>query len=555
MQRDLSALQSGEFDVVVVGGGIFGICIAWDAASRGLSVALLERGDFAHAASANCFKMVHGGIRYLQHGDLPRIRESSAERRALLRIAPHQVAPLPILIPTERALMKSKAVLQAGFFAYELATADRNRGISDPRNHIGRAKGLSKQQCLELFPGLAPDHVTGGVLFHDGQMYNPARLALSILKSAVDAGAIAANYAGSVGLLRSNGRVIGVEAKDTLSGASFEVRGRIVVNAAGGWAQGVLNEHDDRMMPSPKMTFSRDTAMVLKRRLTPGIALAVQGGTSDPDARFSRGNRHLFMVPWRDKTLLGVWHGVHEGNPDDYPVTQSEIESYLTEFNASYRLDDPLTLDDVALVQAGLVLFGENAGGAVNLSYGKRSRIVDHAEEHGVEGLLTVVGVRYTTARGVATKTVDIVFGKQGLKGPRSLTASTPVHGGDLVSFEELEASAKRNGLGPIAMESASALLRNHGTDYPAVLGLDGDPGRRIAGSHVLAAEVIHAVRREMAVTLSDVVFRRTELGTAGNPGDDALEETARIMAMEMGWTDDKRNTEIGVARAGFPSF
>ena len=143
MKRNLEKLTVKEYDLVIRGGGIFGICAAWDAVLRGFSVALVERGDFAHATSANCFKMVHGGIRYLQHGDLYRIRESSNERRALLRIAPHLVHPLPIAIPTYGYGMRSKALLQAAFWLYEGITVDRNRGIPDPKQHILRPGNIN----------------------------------------------------------------------------------------------------------------------------------------------------------------------------------------------------------------------------------------------------------------------------------------------------------------------------------------------------------------------------------------------------------------------------
>ena len=185
MKRDLSRLADREFDLVVIGGGIFGACAAWDAAQRGLSVALIERGDFCGATSANHLKMVHGGIRYLQHGDIYRLRQSSGERRAFLRIAPHLVRPLPVVIPTYGNGMKGKTVLRLGMGVYDLLTADRNRGIADPARHIPPGSSIGRGDVLRMFPGLPTRGLTGAGVFCDGQIYNPPRLVFAILQSAV----------------------------------------------------------------------------------------------------------------------------------------------------------------------------------------------------------------------------------------------------------------------------------------------------------------------------------------------------------------------------------
>jgi glycerol-3-phosphate dehydrogenase len=224
VQRNLSELASRDYDLVVVGGGIFGVCAAWDAALRGLSVALLEAADFAHAASANCFKMIHGGIRYLQHADLIRVRQSTAERSAFLRIAPHLAQPLPILIPTYGHGMKGKEILATGMKVYDLLTADRNRGIADPTRRIPPTHTLSAQRVRELHPYLDRPDLTGGAVFHDGQMYSPARLALR--SAPAQARARAASYAGWCGCC-ARASVVGVEVR------SLPARGR----GARAWCQ------------------------------------------------------------------------------------------------------------------------------------------------------------------------------------------------------------------------------------------------------------------------------------------------------------------------------
>jgi glycerol-3-phosphate dehydrogenase len=554
MRRSLPALTGKEFDVVVLGGGIFGICVAWDAVLRGLSVALIERDDFSAATSANSFRMIHGGIRYLQHGDLYRIRESSRERKSLLRIAPHLAYPLPIVIPTYGHGLQSKSILRAGFLAYDLVTADRNAGIDDPSRKIPRGRIISRQECLSMFPGLEARHLTGAGVFHDGQMYNPPRLALAFLMSAAGKGSEVANHVEATGFLTRQGRVIGVVARDTLTDETLEIRARVVINAAGPWANGLLRDHLGHTL-SPSPIFSRDACMVVRRRLLGDHALAIQGWTSDPDAVFSRGKRHLFIAPWRQHSLVGVWHVVHEGHPDQFTVTEAELGQFIEEINSSYP-SLKLTRDDVSMWNAGLVLFGENDRGAVNLSYGKRSRVIDHARSHKLDGLITLIGVRWTTARGVAEQVVNMAFRKMGKRPPKSRTAWTPLHGGRIDDFESLSKQALENRPPSLSPDVMQALVHNHGTEYRRILdyvGEDSSLGETVGTSHVLKAEVVHAVRNEMAQTLKDVALRRTDLATAGNPGDRALSDCMAIMAAELGWNESRRTRELDQLRAAFP--
>ena len=557
MKRNIPSLNDKEYDLVVVGGGIFGICAAWDATLRGLSVALIERGDFANAASANCFKIVHGGIRYLQHADLARIRESSRERTAFLRVAPHLVSPLPIVVPTYGQGLRSKPVLQVGMALYDAATFDRNKNISDIERRIPPTHSISREDCLQMFPGLDQQGLTGGMLFHDGQIYSPARLALAFLKSAVNADAVAANYVEATGFLRQGDRVTGVIAQDVLTGDKLEIRAKLVLNAAGPWAEKLLSQG---VAPGAerRLTFSRDAALVVNRRLVGNSGVAIQGGTKDPDAIVSRGNRHLFMVPWRDYTLIGVWHVVHRGDPDVVTVTREDVEGFLEEFNAAYSLPEPLTIDDVSMCNAGLVLFGDNQDSDTHLSYGKRSLLVDHRREHGIDGLVTVIGVRFTTARGVGEKAIDLVCQKLGRKASKSRTAYTPVDGGDIDHFSSYVASSVAQRPRELTEELMHPLLRNYGSSYREVtIYAEEVPGlwETLGDSTVTKAEVVHAVRNEMPQKLSDVVFRRTELGTGSNPGEEALQACADLMAAELTWDLSRTQRELAEVKAQFPDF
>ena len=556
MKRDLSALTEKEYDLVIIGGGIFGICAAWDASLRGLSVALVEKGDFAHSTSANCFKIVHGGMRYLQHADLPRIRESSHERNVLLRNAPHLVHPLPIVVPTYGHGMRGKEILRAGLLAYDLITFDRNRGITDPQKHIPPGQIISRPECLRLFPGLEKKGLTGAAIFYDGQMYSPVRLALSTLKSAVNVGANAVNYLEVTGFLQNGDRVHGIRARDKLTGSELELQGRVVLNAAGPWAEHLLKFQTGLRLNS-ELTYSRDAYFVVSRRLNEHYALAAQGRTKDPDAILSRGRRHLFIVPWGNYTLVGVWHVVHRGEPDEFTVTEEDLQGFLDEINEAYP-PLALSLKDVSMWNAGLTLFGNNKAGAEDLSYGKRSQIIDHAKDHRVQGLVTLIGVRYTTSRSVAEKAVDLVFRKLGKEPPASTTSDTPIDGGRIERFDVFLRHAIKKRPSALSAEVMHPLLHNYGSEYKDVMKyIDEDYtwGQTVGASKVTKAEVVHAVREEMAQKLGDVVFRRTDLGTGGHPGEAALNTCSDLMAAELGWDKSRIRKELDAVQATFPRF
>lgn len=556
MRRELGDLQGREFDLIIVGGGISGLCVAWDASQRGLSVALLESRDFAHAASANSFKMIHGGIRYLQHADLVRVRTSARERGALMRIAPHLTRPLPIFIPTYGHGLKGRAILMAGMKLYDLLTADRNRGISDPARRIPATRSVSRARALELFPALDATGLTGGAVFCDGQMVSPARLALAFGSSAAQLGAVLANHCEVTGLLQGADGVKGVIARDRLEDRSFEVRGRVVLNAAGGWAPDLLATSPPLGL-RPRPVFSRDACFFVRRAHPAAMALAVTGSSRDPQAVFSRSARHLFLVPWRGGTLVGVWHAVWNGDPSATRVAESELLEWIAEINAAMPSLE-LELGDVALTQCGLVLFAENEPGASDLKYGHRSLIVDHAQADGVAGLITLVSVRYTIARTEAAKVTDLVFQKLGRRAPPCRTGETRLFGGDFESFDDLVRDVRRDAGESLPQAAAEALAHNHGSNYTAVLSVAREakgPMLLVPGSGTLEAEILHAVRREAARTLSDVALRRTDLGAAGHPGAAALEAAATLMARELHWDATRRQKELDVTSASFPAL
>ena len=550
MKRALDRLANETFDLLVVGGGIFGACLAWDAAQRGLRVALVEKDDFCGASSANSFRMVHGGIRYLQHLDLPRIRHSMREREVLLRIAPHLVKPLPIAVPTYGHGITGKTPLRVGFSLYDVITADRNRRIADETRHVPRSRFLSRDETLALFPGLPSDGLTGAGVFHDGQMEHPVRLGLAFLRSAHEEGAALANYAEAVRLLRSGDRVHGARVRDQESGDELDVRARVTVIAAGAWTEALVGAALSAP-PSDGATFSRDLCLLTDIPARHGYGVAVLGDTSDPGAVFSRKKRHLFVIPWRERLIVGVWHRVYRKGPDDLEVGEDELRSFVDELGRAYP-GLGLTREQVVAYNTGLVLFGENREGATDLRYGKRSRLRDHSSDR-VPGLISLIGVRYTIARGDAADALDAVIAQLGETFRPCRTAETPVWGGDFHTAAALDQEIHRaDPTLPVAV--VASLRTSYGSRFGEALKVAGGRGRsRLGTTSVIGADVVHAVRKEMALHLEDVVMRRTELGFLGTVDVRAVEAASRIMAAEAGWSEARRADEVQRALARVP--
>ncbi|HXK61036.1 MAG TPA: glycerol-3-phosphate dehydrogenase/oxidase [Acidobacteriota bacterium] len=551
MERNLQALEDRTFDLLVVGGGIFGACAACDAARRGLSVALIERQDFSSAASANSFKLVHGGFRYLQHADVIRVRESSRARRIFLRCAPHLVHPLPIVVPTYGRGARSKWLISLAMKVYEALTPDRNRGIRDLERRIPPGSTLSRAGVLDQYPGLDPEGLTGAAVFADGQMYNPPRLVLAFLQSASRAGAVIANYVEAQRFVLKDGKIRGVLARDRLTGDELEIRARCTLNAAGPYAEGLLKSGLGLSLEPTE--WSRDAYFVLPRRVIGGrAALALTSQTKDPEAVFSRGARHLFLIPWRGYTLAGVWHKVYRRHPDGFTVTDGELEAFVAEIRSGYRLD--ITPDDICLWNAGLIPFGENDPSARDLKFGHRSRLVDHIRTHSVDGLITLIGVRFTTAPCEAPKAVDLALAKLGVRAARSRLEDVPAHGGAFETFESLVREVMKEMALP--EDCARALAHNYGSGYREIADLTRQApelAETIGSTSVLKAQIVHAVRSEMGLKLTDVVLRRTDLGTGEYPGSLVIEECARLMAKELGWIESRVEQEIDALEALYP--
>ena len=520
--------------------------MARDAALRGLAVALVEQGDFASGSTGHSLGIIHGGMRCLQRLDLGRLRALSAERNALLRNAPHLVHPIPIAVPTYGQGRDGKSALHAGFGLYDFLTTHRNDGITDLSRRLPPSRTLSRKAVLEMFPGLPEAELTGAAIFSDAQMHHPARLALAMLRSAVEAGAQAANGLEATGIVRKGVTVTGIGVRATRSADSFVIQGRMVVNTAGAWAARILEEGLGLTL-DPPLAFSRRLSFVVNRHTTHGMGLALLDESRDSRTPLSRSKHHCFILPWRDHTVLGDWHRVYTGTPDEIDVTDEEVETYVGNINDRYP-GLRLHASEVVQRNAALGLLERCKGGTRRMRDATEARLVDHAEIHGTSGIISLVGATWASARLDALRVVDEVFRRIGTTAPPSRTLAVPVYGGDLGSLEnlvvEVHEAARAWGF---RRDQARALARNHGTRYGEVFDLvhqDPDLVASLPGTSVLRAEVVHAVRMEMAQSLEDLVYRRTDLGLGRLP-EPALEEAAYLMRCELGWNAERTRREV----------
>ncbi len=525
----LRRLADEEFDVLVIGGGITGVGVALDAASRGLRTALVEKGDFASGTSSKSSKMIHGGIRYLQQREFRLVYENLAERQRLLDNAPHLVSPLPFLIPLfGRNGVVSKTVARS--YATALWMYDLTGGWRIGERH----QDVTKDEALAHLPTLSTDHLVAGFLYFDARA-DDARLTLAVARTAAfEFGAVVANYTPVVRLTTgadgtANGAVVRpVPDEDT---SEFPVRARIVVNASGVWADAIrtLDEGKDPHAIRPAKGIH---ITVPAARLPCDIAAVIP---------VPKDKRSIFVVSWPETDLvyLGTTDTDYTGPLDDPACTPEDVDYLLDAANAITT--SHLTRADVTGVWAGLrpLLAPPAKGGHVS------ERTADLSRRHTVStsshGVVTVTGGKLTTYRKMAQDTVDVVVSRLG-ESPhrrRCVTKALPLMG------------ATTKARDPVTLAQPHArLLGRYGTASSDVLALaDGRPDLLepiVAGLPYTGAEALYAAREEMAATLDDVLSRRTRaMIQRAQPTMDAATVVATLIAPDMGWGEEEAREQV----------
>lgn len=528
MKRDLNNLHSTAHDVLIVGGGIYGAALAREAATRGLKTALIEQADFCSGSSANSLKIIHGGLRYLQQADLPRVLESIRERSILLRTAPHLVSPVPCLMPTRGLGLKSRPVMAFGMLANDILSCNRNRQL-DPLRKIPNGATISRRECLAILPTLENTPATGAARWHDGLAYDTERLVVGMVKAAAQAGAAAANYVKAESLILEGRRVAGVHAKDARGGGTFDIQAKVVIDAAGPWSAELLAGLG--RPPAPPAHWALSMNLIVKN----GPFASHAAGLQSP-----QNGRLYFFMPWRGVTMAGTYYRGYSGSPDDLRVTDEDLASYLAALNSCLP-GLALTQDDILAVHAGILPCRRPARPDREPDLLRHFRYADHAKRDGIEGLVSVCGIKYTTARGAAETVVAAVARKLNKPIAPSSTRSAPLPGGDIpdlaVFHRDLAAAHPE-----VPAKDLERLLALYGTEAKDLFALAGaQPG----ADALLRAELRFCIRDEMPQTLGDLLFRRTGIASAGLPEPAILRTCAETMGRESGWSAARIQDEI----------
>ena len=514
------------FDIVVIGGGITGAAIARDAVLRGLTVALIEKGDYASGTSSRSSKLVHGGLRYLKGRHVRLVRESLRERGILLKIAPYLVEPTSFLLPVYKGSPDGRLKLRLGLTAYDMLA-----GFGE----IARHSVLSREQMMEAEPLLRSEGLTGGFRYYDC-LVNDARLTLMTVRSAGDEGAVVANYVEATGLVREDGRVCGVSIRDRVSEETGSVRGRVVVNAAGPWVDHVR----DLGGVAPILRPTKGIHLVVPR-----TRLGVQSIVVIP-----RVDRMLFAVPNGDYAYIGTTDTDFSGDPAGVTIDPSDADYVLGASNALFP-SAKLVAADVSGGWAGVRPLVAREGTPAPSDVSR-----DYEIDVAPEGMYTIAGGKLTTSRAMAQTLIDRVIAQEGRRlgwqAGHCRTDQVPLHGGDVEKFEryaQAAASAVETGWG-LPDETARRLLRAYGTEHVKLLGYAHQDPKLLRplfdGCSILQAEAVYAVEEEMAVTLSDFMGRRTELMLFGDDhGLPGAKKAAELMGSLLGWDGRERRRQV----------
>ncbi len=543
MKRDIQKLVNNKYDVLVLGAGIHGASIASSCAQSGLRTALIEKKDFGHATSANSLKIIHGGLRYLQHLNIKRMRDSIASRKLMMKQAPHCVRPLSCLIPNHGKGLHSNFLMRIALSANDLVGYDRNADIPDSHK-LERGKVICRSKLQKLFPTIVKAQTTGASIWHDVLAVNSERLTFSFVEEAEKQGAVVANYLEVMQILSPSKENKSIRVRDSLTGDLFSIRTKSVVNACGPWGE-LLPGVPSASAPT---SWAKAVNIVVKRELFPGYAVGLTGEPqfSDDDSVLKKKGRFFFFVPWRGYTMIGTTYKPYRFSPDNVRADAADVDEMIALVMEIYP-EAQLTRDDVSFAHAGLVpMVKAISGDESEVQLTKESLIIDHGlGKDKTTGVYTIKGVKYTTAPKVASELTDKICS---LLQCTEKSAKTNKSGSCHTPQTNLEA-----GLIPVAF---SYLEQRYGTSAVQVLPYVEKSDRLLSEVPLFrAGEVIYMVEEEMACTLSDIVFRRCGLATAECPPVAVLNEIAVVMGKLLHWNADQQDTEVKKVLAFFAAW
>ena len=512
-QENLERLAQEEFDLLIIGGGITGVAVARDAALRGFRTALVEKNDFGSGTSSRSSRLIHGGIRYLEYYQFKLVFEACGERCTMRTVAPRLVRPLPFLYPLYRGQKPAPWTLRAGLVLYDALGLFRN---------VQRHRWLRPPEVKRREPLVAGRGLLGAARFYDAQV-DDARLTLMTAKAAHFHGAVLANHARVAGLMSAGGRVVGAQVVDEINGQEIEVRARVIVNAAGVWVDGVrqLSKHPSRPMTRP----TKGIHLVIPRaRLASQHAVVFDS---------PRDGRHVFLIPWDDFALIGTTDTDYDGDLDNPAANQEDVE-YLLEAVQHAFPGAQIKHDDIISTFAGLRPLIFSTGGTYTLSR-------EHEIVESPPGLITVAGGKLTTHRLMGKQLTDRVEKK--LAREFGIYPKAECRTKDLLAGAQIE----RVPVGNVNERVSKHLVGTYGGDARWILAYaeeNPDLGEHIVPElPYLMAEALYAVQHEMALTLCDVLIRRTHvIYETPDGGLKRARAVAELMAPRLGWNE----AEIG---------
>jgi glycerol-3-phosphate dehydrogenase len=529
LKRYIEEQAGNRFDLIIIGGGITGAAVAYAAAASGLSVALFDKKDYGSATSAATSKLIHGGLRYLANMEFKLVRESLRERRILGNIAPNLVYPLPFILPNYKRRRANIWKIPLGMVLYDFLSYDK-KDTWDKSKQLPKHKIISHSQTIILEPNVKKENLLNSAFFYDCQSISPERLTLAFIKSAAVRGAKVSNYA-SVEAINSDAenKITGVEVKDIFSGETKDFYTNLIINCGGPWTDNILNHAAKRNLPAYKVKRS-EGIHIITEKIAGDHVVSLQ----------TKDGRHMMIMPWRNHSLIGTTDKEYNGNPDDYNISKESLFEVVKAVNENFG--KKIYPSDIKYAYGGLRSLVDGQG-KNSYKASRKYKVYDNAID-GIEGMITVEGGKFTTSRNLATEVLKLVSKK--LKKPLwdSVTENFYLSGCEIKDMKQFMITQHVN-YADFSEQTIEYVSRNYGTDSDVVFKIARDNPRFaevISHDGEILAEIVYAIKYENAKTLTDIMLRRTGIGTLGNPGKDIIEKIINIAAEMLNW--DKKRIE-----------
>lgn len=531
IQRINENQLSKEFDLIVIGGGINGCGIARDAAERGLKVLLLEKEDFGSGCTSASTRLIHGGLRYLEHYEFDLVRESLVERELLLKNANHLVSPLKLFIPVYKGDKRGPWLIKAGMLLYDFLSI----GKSLPNHKI-----ISRENFIKQEPGVNNKDLISAAEYYDAQVVFPERICLENILMARQNDALLLNHSKVINLELADNKILEIEFLDLLSQNKYKARGKIVLNASGPWVDSLCELMDRKIKQKISGTVG---SHIFIRKFNGGPKNAIFA-LAKTDAR------PFFIVPWQGYYLIGTTDIPIEGEIDHLKISNSEINYLINEANNIFY-PNKIAVDDIVFSYSGVRPLPFSIWNEMNPSKVTRRHIIfDHLEE-GIDNFISIIGGKLTTYRNLSEIAVNLVYKKLNYKFVPCLTRTKPLLGnidGEVEKYkkQEIKKVAKRHDIDP---DILIHLINIYGKKYRSILDLslkNQDLGRLLSSSSLdVRAQVVHAIQNELAYTISDILLRRTLLGLNEGLGKDAMPEVIKSLQLYLGLSNQDINKQI----------